>query len=413
MSSAADASNGARQTRRYSRKREQILGAAATLFNTHGMRGATLFDVAQRVDLITTSITYYYKKKEDLAAACYEATLEALNVVLEEAEAASDPEARIRRFFVAYFRMLAEIAHGKRPELVNFYELRGFTGAHAQELLQSYEMLFRRVRRLIRADGADRLSRLENNARTHLFFSVLLYARTWVRRYDADDYERAGERVCDLLLEGLGGEGARWAPQALADPAHERGPVSEPGPDAFLHVATQLINEQGYHGASVEKIAARLNVTKGSFYHHIEAKDDLVVECFQRSFTTIRNVQRAAMDLPADGWTQLSSSVAELVRYQLSESGPLLRYMALAAAPEAMRADLFAGMQRLADRFASIIVDGIADGSIRPVDPSIVGIVLNGMTNAASDLLQWAPGIDADSAPALYARPLFDGLLKP
>ncbi|MDN8891457.1 helix-turn-helix domain-containing protein, partial [Staphylococcus aureus] len=52
----------------------------------------------------------------------------------------------------------------------------------------------------------------------------------------------------------------------------------------FLQAATRLINERGYRGASVERIASELNVTKGSFYHHLEAKDDLVLACFRRSF---------------------------------------------------------------------------------------------------------------------------------
>ena len=31
----------------------------------------TLADVAAKVGLITTSVTYYYRKKDDLAAACF------------------------------------------------------------------------------------------------------------------------------------------------------------------------------------------------------------------------------------------------------------------------------------------------------------------------------------------------------
>ena len=38
--------------------------------------------------------------------------------------------------------------------------------------------------------------------------------------------------------------------------------------EAFLRAATQLINAHGYSGASVERISAELNVTKGAFYHH-------------------------------------------------------------------------------------------------------------------------------------------------
>ena len=63
---------------------------------------------------------------------------------------------------------------------------------------------------------------------------------------------------------------------------------------AFLLAATRLINELGYRGASVQRIAAELNVTKGSFYHHLDAKDDLVIACYRRSFDTISDAQRLA-----------------------------------------------------------------------------------------------------------------------
>ena len=56
---------------------------------------------------------------------------------------------------------------------------------------------------------------------------------------------------------------------------------------AFLLAATRLINELGYRGASVQRIASELNVTKGSFYHHLDAKDDLVAACYRRSFDRI------------------------------------------------------------------------------------------------------------------------------
>ncbi|MBL8552545.1 MAG: TetR/AcrR family transcriptional regulator [Hyphomonadaceae bacterium] len=405
MSSAA-----ARQTRRFARKREEILDAAARLFNTKSLKGTTLADVAQSVDLITTSLTYYYRRKEDLAAACYDQTLAAIGAVADEAAAQAAPEARVRAFCDRYFAMLSDIARGERPELVNFYELRAFAGPQREPLFNCYVDLFKRMRRIVRDDA--RLSRQQVNARTHLFFSVILWARTWVRQYEDEDYARVGARLADLLLHGLGDKTA-FAPRLLGVAGQGAASVSEPGPDAFLHAATLLINEQGYHGASVEKISARLNVTKGSFYHHLEAKDDLVAECFERSFAAIRRTQHAAMALDASGWTRLSAAVAELVLFQLSEEGPLLHYMALAAAPDSMREGLAANMQRLTNRFAGMIADGVADGSVRPVDPAIAAQVVNGMVNAAADLARWAPGATLANAVDLYARPLFAGLLEP
>ncbi|PMZ30528.1 TetR/AcrR family transcriptional regulator, partial [Pseudomonas sp. GW247-3R2A] len=85
-------------------------------------------------------------------------------------------------------------------------------------------------------------------------------------------YPRVEERLMDVFAHGIAGPNARWSPE-LIDLAHDE---PEPGREAFLLAATRLINQLGYRGASVQKIASELNVTKGSFYHHLDAKDDLV-----------------------------------------------------------------------------------------------------------------------------------------
>ena len=58
-------------------------------------------------------------------------------------------------------------------------------------------------------------------------------------------------------------------------------------------MATLLVNEQGYHGALIDKISAQLHVTKGSSYHHHyhhynDNKQDLIFICFERTFAVLR-----------------------------------------------------------------------------------------------------------------------------
>ena len=142
-----------RQTGRYERKREAILDAAARLFNQKGLKGATLADVAQSVGLITTSVTYYYRKKEDLAAACLMRTMAAFEGLIDAAEAAPTPQQRLAEFLHRYFALLAEIAEGTRPELINFYDVLALTGRHAEPVYEAFNRLFRRIRQLFRADG--------------------------------------------------------------------------------------------------------------------------------------------------------------------------------------------------------------------------------------------------------------------
>ena len=394
-----------RRTGRYERKREAILDAAARLFNKQGLKGATLAEVAASVGLITTSVTYYYRKKEDLAAACSVRTIEAYERLLEQAEAAPTPEARLARFLELYFAMLADIAAGERPELITFWDLRGLSGRHAEEVFARYVDLFRKIRRVFFAHGFERTDR---NARAHLLFSLITWSRAWFRRYEPEDYPRAARWTADILTRGLAAPGWRWRPLRL-DEAQLAPP--DGAAESFLQAATRLVNEQGYHGASVEKISERLGVTKGSFYHHHDTKHDLVADCFERSFEAVRRAQRAAAAAPApSGWDRLTGCADLLVRHQLSEHGPLLRYTALAAVPESIRPQLLATMQRLSERFAGMAADGIADGSIRAVDPMIAAQLINGMINAAADLTYWAPAATRDNVATLFARPLFEGL---
>ena len=89
-------------TPRFQEKREAILDGAARQFNQNGIKGGTLADVARSVGLITNSITYYYRKKEDLVCACLLRSIEAVERLLAQAEGEPSVEARVRAFLVAY-----------------------------------------------------------------------------------------------------------------------------------------------------------------------------------------------------------------------------------------------------------------------------------------------------------------------
>jgi AcrR family transcriptional regulator len=177
--------------------------------------------------------------------------------------------------------------------------------------------------------------------------------------------------------------------------------------------ATRLINREGYRGASVEKISAELNVTKGSFYHHNDAKDDLVVQCFERTYEIMRRTQSAAMRLDGDQWSKLTTTAAALVEYQNSDRGPLLRTSALSALPEAIRAEMVGQSSRVSDRFSAMISDGVAEGSVRAVDPVIAAQMLNATLNAACELRFLVRGVEPGEAAPLYARPMLMGVFTP
>src|SRR5271168_561434 len=149
----------ARQTLRYERKREAILDAAAMLFNARGLGGTIIADVAQSVGLTTTSVTYYYRKKEDLAAACLLRAIAAMDTLVGRAEADTGP-ARLTRFLELYFGHLVDIAEGRAPEGINFWDLRALTGLQAESSMTAFVALFRHFRELLRGPSVPVFSRI-------------------------------------------------------------------------------------------------------------------------------------------------------------------------------------------------------------------------------------------------------------
>ena len=398
MSSATD---------RYNKKKEAIIAAAAGILNRRGVRGMTLADVAASVDLITTSVTYYFKKKEDLAVACYLRGIERFDALITAALAEEEPPQRLLKFLELYLALHRRIREGDEAPIAVFNDIRALKEPHLPIVAKAYGQFFRKVRSLFKAPGYDWLDRRMSTARTHMLLEQVYWSVTWLPRHDLDDYARVRDRMFDILARGVAPAGAQWRPARLPDPPAGDGPR-----ETFLTAATKLINQRGYRGASVEKISEQLNVTKGSFYHHNEAKDDLVVECFERTFDVMRRVQSAALAEAGDYWHKISSAAATLVEFQLSERGPLLRSSALSALPEPMRLMMVERANRISERFAAMISDGVADGSIRPVDPYIAAQMLNATLNAAADLPFTIPDVAAFDAPALYARPVLMGVFS-
>jgi AcrR family transcriptional regulator len=392
-------------TKRFRAKRDAILAAAADAINEQSAKGMTFADVARRVGLNTTSVTYYFKRKDDLAAACFENTLEGLQEMLDEALREATPQARVARYLSINMARFARIRRGDEQAFAVLSDLRAMEEPIRGRLMASWRDVFRKTRRLW-GDAPTRAHTDLFGARAHVLLENTFWTPTWLARYELDEYDRVERRLMDVLEHGIAAPGARWTPELL-DLTHDE---AEPGREAFLLAATRLINELGYRGASVQRIASELNVTKGSFYHHLDAKDELVIACYKRSFDTITDAQVHADAIGGSYWQRLSSVIATLLDVQFSQRGPLLRTTALHGLPPSVREAMLERSNRIARRYAGTMSDGIAEGSIRPIDPLVAAQALMAMQNAAFDLRKWAATMPRERAIGLYASTLLFGL---
>jgi AcrR family transcriptional regulator len=406
MARKAGAVRGTR-TEKYLSRQAAILRTAVDLLNRKGLMGMTLGEVADQFGLVPTGVAYYFRSKEALAKACFLRTIETHTRLIADAGVEAAFEDRLTHLVHGYFDMLRQVALGQADDVALFEDIRALED---EDLEAAYVEMFRQARRLFRtvADGDRDPDRAALNARAHYLLQQLIWSRYWLQRHDPVAYGRAADRFLDILLNGLGAGERAWSPATLT---LDQPPLTAEADarETFLRAATQLITERGYRGASVDRIAARLQVTKGSFYYYIDAKDDLIEICYLRTIEVMRRTQQAADRLAADNRARLTATLAHLIDHQLQGDAPLLRF-ATVSMPEAIKARIRADQERNNIHFGSMVSDGVADGSIRPVDVYIAGQMLIATAIAGSELVNWLPGVADARTTENFVRPLFDGL---
>ena len=397
-------------THKFHLRRDTIVRAAVEVLNHKGVRGMTLADVAAKIDLVPTAVMYYFHKKEDLAAACFHKAIEQYESMIAQAMRGQTAREALELFVRGYFEFRRQVVAGEADQIAVYNDVRA---VHDPGVGVAYTQMFRNARSLLlKSPQIASLPRMDCNARTHLLLAQLFWSVIWVPRYYVEDYPRLADHMLDILENGLVRADCDWQPRALHEvepPAADR---SSEARETFLQAATSLMNDQGYHGASVQKISERLNVTKGAFYHHLDTKDDLILACFERTLEIVRRAQQEGARLNASGAENLVAVAAALVEYQLSGKAPLLRTSALTSVPQEIRAGLVKEFDRASGRFSLVFSEGIADSSLRPVDAAIAAQMITALINAAAEIHAWAPGISQQNVARAYARPLFQGLLS-
>ena len=400
-------------TRKFGEKREAIVQAAAVLINEVGVQATTLAEVARAIGLNATSVTYYFPRKEQLVVAVYDQTLTLMENIAREALAQEDPAARLRHFIAAHVTLRQRIRAGEHGLTTALSEIRTLEPEVQDPLMAHYLRIVDLVRRFF-GEWSSNAQRALFSARAHILLEAMMWWPVWSMRYSVLDFARIEERLFDVLAHGLPAQRGTYAPQPLSGSWRTSDDDDASQNEAFLRAATVTINERGYRGASVNRIAESLNVTKGSFYHHHEAKDDLVLACFQHSYDRLSTVQIAGRDIGVDYWTRLTSVLAELVDLQFFDRTPLLRTTALQALDAEHKVGVVTRSNRLARRFAGMLIDGIADGSARAIDPLVAGQVIMSTVNSAYEARHWAARFDPpEAATRTYLSVMSEGMLAP
>lgn len=181
------------------------------------------------------------------------------------------------------------------------------------------------------------------------------------------------------------------APKASSDtPTTRAGTTKRPATprrnrdDAVMAAAIEVMSERGYAATSVQEVADRVGVLKGSLYHYFSSKEDVLYRIVQQSH--FQNV-KIADDVHALGLGPLE----ELLEYVRREAKWFLENQARANIFFSDRRHLTGdrleeanGWGRLFERHLQDLVEAAqAGGAIRAdLDPRLVArYVLGGLSN--------------------------------
>jgi TetR/AcrR family transcriptional regulator len=150
---------------------------------------------------------------------------------------------------------------------------------------------------------------------------------------------------------------------------------------AVLQEAAASFNSKGYHGTSMNEIAASLGVTKAALYHYFPNKNALLVGCFDYAMEAAFASLDRGRKQGRNGRERLILTIAGYVTELLDELNCCVVLMEEHALEPDDKAKLVQQRDKFERGLRALVREGIADGSVTPCDPKLAIFVILGAMN--------------------------------
>lgn len=189
--------------------------------------------------------------------------------------------------------------------------------------------------------------------------------------------------------------------------------------ELILQAAEAVLTEKGYYETSMDEIAARVGVAKGTLYLHYPGKEELVVALFEREITTFRQTveQIAAADMPA------RARLEAILRHAYAELGSARRQLFMSLHTNiSVRTNVFEKkialrdqMTLMANAIQSILEDGKSSGEFDPDIPTSIMLMtfLGLISPRGYDQFLRSEQLSPEQVAASISRIFFQGIARP
>ena len=180
--------------------------------------------------------------------------------------------------------------------------------------------------------------------------------------------------------------------------------------DAVLRTAVQLFLEQGYHRATLNEVAERLNITKPALYNYFRSKEEILFECWALGQERVDEFIAGINNRGGSGLVKLRQLVHAYAENMADDYGASLVRFDQRDLSEKNRKIVRAGKKGIDRTFRKYITDGIADGSIKPCDPKMTAFAIAGSLNWIGHWFQPGGAMSPAAIADEFTDRLTDGL---
>jgi len=160
-------------------------------------------------------------------------------------------------------------------------------------------------------------------------------------------------------------------------------------PEAILRAAASVFHRRGFHSATMAEIAAEVNLTAGSLYHHFPSKEDLLVAVLDAGLTEITRDVRAVAETELPPPQKLREIVHVHIRSELDNvhiaGAVIFEGRALLDVP-GVRDQYIRQRDELEQLYRGVVEAGIASKDFSAVD---VGIFIKTLFGALNWVSVW------------------------
>ncbi len=180
--------------------------------------------------------------------------------------------------------------------------------------------------------------------------------------------------------------------------------------EAVLRIALQSFLEQGYHRATLNDVAERLNITKPALYNYFRGKDDILFECWALGQERVDEFIAEIEASGGNGLARLRKLIHAYAKIMATDLGASLVRFDPRDLSEKNRKIMRASKKSVDLTFRRYITEGIADGSIKPCDAKLSAFAIAGSLNWIGHWYQRDGALSADAIADKFSVRLTEGL---